>query len=82
MYLRIDGDSEDTLITSFILAAEELCEGILRYSLKDLSNIPETVKQTIYYAVSYLYEQREKTDSAALLEMMKNLLYGYRKEEW
>lgn len=32
LYLRVDGDEENTLITNFIIAAEELCEGILRYS--------------------------------------------------
>ena len=82
VYLRVDGESEDALITSFIGAVEELCEGILRYPLSDLTALPETVKQAIYYGVSCFYEQREKVDSKAVLEVMKNLLFSYRKEGW
>lgn len=82
LFLKIDHDTEDALITSFIMTAEEMCQGILRYPLTDLSNIPETVKQAIYYAVSCFYEQREKADLKAILEVLKTLLFNYRKEEW
>ncbi len=82
LFLRVDGNNEDALITSFISTAEEMCEGILRYALTDLETIPETVKQSIYYAVSCFYEQREKADAKAILELMKSLLFSYRKEEW
>ena len=82
LYLRVEGDAEDTLITSFIFTAEELCEGILRYSLPELSVIPETVKQAVLYAVAQFYEERDKVDMKAVLEVMKNLLFGYRKESW
>lgn len=41
LYLRIDGDGEDTLITKFILIAEDLVEGILRYPLSEFEKTPE-----------------------------------------
>lgn len=82
LFLRVDGESEDALITSFISVAEDMCEGILRYPLTDLTTIPETVKQAIYYAVACFYEQREKVDSKVILEVIRNLLFSYRKEEW
>lgn len=59
LYLRVDGDEEDTLITKFILTAEDLCEGILRYSLSEFEPIPETIKHAILYAVANMYEHRE-----------------------
>ena len=82
LYLRVEGDEEDALITSFIGASEEICEGILRYSLSDLSVVSETIKQAICYGVACLYEQREKVDSKEMLEVIKNLLFSYRKESW
>lgn len=44
LYLRIDGDEEDTLIASFLDTAQELCEGILRFPLSEFEKLPETVK--------------------------------------
>jgi len=81
-YLRVDGESEDALITSFICSAQEMCEGILRYPLSELEVVPETIKQAICYGVACFYEQREKVDTKEILEMMKNLLFSYRKEGW
>jgi uncharacterized phage protein (predicted DNA packaging) len=82
LYLRVDGDEENTLITSFILSAEEICEEILRFQLTEFSELPETVKQAILYAVGNMYEEREKIDMKKIQEVMSRLLYSYRKESW
>lgn len=82
LYLRVDGDEEDTLITNFISAAEELCAGILRVPISDLIEIPEAVKQSVLFAVGNLYQERENVDMKALLEVMTRLLFAYRQEEW
>lgn len=82
LYLRVDGDEENTLITNFILVAEELCEGVLRYPLAELTVIPEAVKQSILYAVANMYEEREKADIKVVIEVMTRLLFAYRKESW
>ncbi len=82
VYLRVDGEGEDALITSFICSVEEMCEGILRYPLSELEVIPETIKQAICYGVACFYEQREKVEVKEVLEVMKNLLFSYRKEGW
>ncbi|MDY3369024.1 head-tail connector protein [Zhenhengia yiwuensis] len=81
-YLRVDGDEEDMLITSFIIAAEEMCEGILRYALDELTLVPETVKQAIFYIVGQLYENREQVPIDEILEVVKCLLFNFRKESW
>ena len=82
LYLRVDGDEDDTLITNFIGAAEELCEGILRLPITEFTVIPESVKQSVLYAVANLYEQRENMDMKAVIDVMVRLLFAYRKEGW
>lgn len=82
LYLRIDGDEENTLITNFMLTAEEICEDVLRFPLDDFTEIPDTVKQSILYAISNMYEQRESFDVKLVIETMKRLLFAYRKESW
>lgn len=82
LYLRVDGDEEDALITKFILSAEELCEGILRYELKEFETVPEVVKQAVMYAVANMYEKREEFDVKAVINTMMGLLFNYRKEKW
>ncbi|MCW6106298.1 phage gp6-like head-tail connector protein [Clostridium botulinum] len=82
LYLRVDGDEENTLITKFILTAEELCEDILRYKLTEFEIIPEAVRQAILYAVANMYEMRETFDVKSVIETMVRLLFSYRKESW
>ncbi|MGE5417480.1 MAG: head-tail connector protein [Acidobacteriota bacterium] len=81
-YLKVDGNDDNALITSFINAAEELCEGILRFPLSDFDVVPESVKQSVLYAVANFYEQRENNDTKAIIEVMTRLLFAYRKEGW
>lgn len=91
LYLRIDGDVEDTLITSFILTAEEICEDILRYPLSEFKEVPKIVKQAVLYGVANMYEKREgsyyymKNESGSISEtinVMKLILGNLRKESW
>ncbi|AOR22728.1 head-tail connector protein [Clostridium taeniosporum] len=82
LYLRVDGDEENTLITKFILTAEELCEDILRYKLTEFETIPEAVRQAILYAVANMYEMRETFDVKSVIESMTRLLFCYRRESW
>ena len=82
LYLRVDGDDENTLITSFIIAAEEMCEGILRCPLTEFTELPETIKHAILYAVGNMYEQRENVDMKSILDVMTRLLFSYRQESW
>jgi uncharacterized phage protein (predicted DNA packaging) len=91
LYLRIDGDEEDTLITNFILTAQEICEEILRYPLSEFNEIPAVVRQALLYCVANIYEKREgshyyqKNEGGGLAEtvkVMRLILGGYRKEGW
>lgn len=82
LYLRVDGDAEDALITVFIETAEEICEGILRSSLSEFEEIPDTVKQAIMYVVANLYEKRETLDMKEVMDIVSRLLFSYRKDGW
>ena len=79
-YLRIDGDDEDDLITSFAETAEQICTALLR--VRDLSEVEDQaiVRVAILYAVSYLYEHREEADTRGLALTLRSLLFGVRKE--
>ncbi len=82
LYLKVDGDEDNTLITDLINAAEELCQDILRFPLTEFNDVPETVKQALLYAIGNLYELREAVDMKALIEFMTRLLFAYRREGW
>lgn len=82
LYLKVDGDEEDTLITSFILSAEEICESILRFPLTDFDKLPQTIKQAILYAVGNMHEEHEKIEIKIIWDVMSRLLSPYRKESW
>lgn len=90
LYLRIDGDEEDALITNFIFTAEEICEDILRYPLSEFEEVPKVVRQAVLYAVANMYEKREgtysqKNESGSISEtinVMKLILGNLRRESW
>ena len=82
LYLRVDGDEENTLITKFILTAEDLCEEILRIKLEEFEKVPEPIRIAILYAVANMYEGRENLNMKSVIEVMKRLVFAYRKESW
>jgi hypothetical protein len=82
-WLKIESDDEDTLIQSFITAAEDIVEGILRFPLSEYGgDIPEPVKHAIYFTVSRFYEERNELDMKSLVEVLKALLFSQRKVDW
>lgn len=82
LFLKIDGDEEDTLITKFLLTSEDLCEGILRYELTEFEEVPEIIKESILYATASMYENRDNFNSKEIIETISRLLFSYRKEGW
>ncbi|HOO80564.1 MAG TPA: head-tail connector protein [Lachnospiraceae bacterium] len=79
-YLRVDTNDEDNLINSMIGTAEKLCRDILRINEEDvLSTIPE-IEIAVLYAIAYLYEHREEADHSKLMDTLRSLLSGDRKE--
>lgn len=81
-WLRVESNDEDALIESFMGAAEDIVEGVLRYPLSELESVPETIRQTVIFCVSRLYEERNQIQPIELIESVKGFLYAYRKEAW
>lgn len=83
-FLRIDGDGEDTLVTSLILTATDLVESVLRRKLADFETVPESVRQAILLTVATFYENRQGgkdgLNTADLIDLIKRLTFAYRKE--
>ena len=82
IYLKIDGDEENMLVTNFITTAEELCEGVLRFPLSEFAQVPETVRQAVLYLVASLYEMRETVNMKEVMDVVARLLFSYRRESW
>lgn len=81
-WLRVDGETEDALIGSFMAAAEDIVAGVLRQPLSDFAEVPELVRQAILYATAQFYEQREALVTQVLVDNIRRLLFAYRKESW
>ena len=58
-FLRIDDDSEDTLLTSLSNTAKERVQTVVGKPLEELTPLPETVKTTMLITVATLYENRQ-----------------------
>jgi len=82
LYLKVDGDEDNTLISSFISTSEELCENILRFPLSELITIPESIRQAALYCIASLYEKREDLNMKDVINVMIGLLGPYRKDGW
>ena len=87
LYLRVDSDDEDVLITSLIQTAKEMVEAILRYELTEFDTIPQTINQSMLYIVSTLYESRQVGNANAikmdeLIETVRRMVEPYRKKVW
>jgi len=82
LYLKVDGDEDNALISSFINASEELCENILRFPLSELVTIPESIRQAALYCIANLYEKREDLNMKEVINVMIGLLSPYRRDGW
>ena len=81
-FLRVDHNEDDTLIRSYIYAAESLCLDIMRTDDRTKLRSEKNAKVAILYAVAYFYEHREEADYKALTLSLRALLFGSRKEEF
>ena len=81
-FLRVDHNEDDTLIRSYIYAAESLCLDIMRTDDRTKLKSEKNAKVAILYAVAYFYEHREEADYKALTLSLRALLFGSRREEF
>jgi len=87
-FLRVDGDDEDTLISSLIITAKVLTEDVLRRPLTEFEELPDPIRQAMLIIVGTLYEERQvskdKTgvDIKETLDLVRQMLFGYRREKF
>ena len=82
-WLRVVNNDEDPLISDFIVAAEDIVAGVLRFPLANYEgNLPEPVKHAIYFTVSKMYEERNELKMPELVEVLKQLLFTERQVSW
>lgn len=81
-FLRVDHNEDDTLIRSYIYAAESLCLDVMRTDDRTMLKSEKNAKIAILYAVAYFYEHREEADYKALTLSLRALLFGSRREEF
>ena len=82
VYLGIDGDYLDSLLSDFINLAQNIIEKVLRYPLSEFQEIPATIKETAKYIVSAYYTNREQTNVKELENNVAVLLSEYRRKEF
>lgn len=81
-FLRVDHNEDDTLIRSYIYAAESLCLDVMRTDDRTMLKSEKNAKVAILYAVAYFYEHREEADYKALTLSLRALLFSSRREEF
>lgn len=81
-FLRVDHDEDDSLIRSYIYAAESLCLDIMRTDDKTILKSEKNAKIAVLYAVAYFYEHREQADYKALTLSLRALLFGSRRDKF
>ena len=81
-FLRVDHNEDDTLIRSYIYAAESLCLDVMRTDDRTKLKSEKNAKIAILYAVAYFYEHREVADYKALTLSLRALPFGSRREEF
>ena len=78
LFLRLDSNDEDNLLTSLEATAESIVADIARADLSTFSPLPEIYRIAVLYAVTNLYENRESDDHHALMLTLRNFLFGER----
>ena len=79
-YLRVDSSDEDGFISGLIETGERLCADVARMEKSELEAHLPMVRIAVLYAAAYLYEHREQADHGELVQTLRSLLFGIRKE--
>ena len=81
LYLRVDSDEEDELITHLLESAEKVCMDVVRGDANALDMAANT-KTAIMYTAAYFYEHREEADYRQLMLTLRSLFFAERRGEF
>lgn len=79
-YIRVDSADEDEFISGLLETGEKLCADVARMEIPELEAHLPMARIAVLYAAAYLYEHREQADHGELVQMLRSLLFGIRKE--
>ena len=79
LYLRVDSETEDTLILQLLESAEKVCQDVIRADEETLKK-SNNAKTAIMYTTAYFYEHREEAGYKQLMLTLRSLLFGDRKD--
>lgn len=79
-YLRVDSSDEDAFISRLIETGEQMCADMARMEAAELEECLPMARIAVLYVIAYLYEHREEADHEELVQTLRSLLFGIRKE--
>ncbi len=79
-YIRVDSTDEDKFISGLLETGEKLCADVARMEISELEAHLPMARIAVLYAAAYLYEHREQADHGELVQTLRSLLFGIRKE--
>ena len=82
VYLRVDGEVDDEIITSCLEKAHALCQAVSRLDDEAFTREENSaaIKIAVLYAVGYLYQNREGANHQELVKTLRALLMDVRRE--
>lgn len=81
-YLRVDSSDEDVFVLRLMDTADSLIQQVTRRDSEELKEYESIVRTAELYVIAYLFEHREEADHKAMMETLKYLLFGIRKENF
>lgn len=79
-YLRVDSGDEDDFISGLLETGEQMCRDVARMEAEELEGHLTMARIAVLYVTAYLYEHREQADHGELVQTLRSLLFGIRKE--
>lgn len=79
-YLRVDSVDEDDFISGLLKTGEQMFRDVARLEEQELEQHLSMARIAILYVTAYLYEHREQADHDDLVQTLRSLLFGIRRE--
>ena len=79
-YLRVDSSDEDAFVSGLVETGEQMCADMARMEAAEMEGHLPMARIAVLYVAAYLYEHREEADHEELVQTLRSLLFGIRKE--